>query len=470
MRNVLAGIIFILSTAPAFAQRTADYPRIRTTDATASTHDAPSADIVGSVRVWKTIFVDAATVTVDGTINRPPDLLFRVKWDVAGGGVAEVTEDRGIGMTRAAAGGPSILHLGTLPGGTSSVRVVADQGMEFLDGGAIGVSAANQGRLKYNVGTQTFQISANGSAFTTLASSGGAVPSSCALNEIPKWNGSAWACGTDLTGSGWGLTGNASSGTDFLGTTNTNDLVFKTNSTERGRFKQTDGDFYLTGGLQSTKGSGDILTGTSSQGSNVSYYTAPQRGAPSLPGATEGKIYFDSTSKTWKASQAGAAYIDMVSIHEVFPPMDAELPASAPAVMATRNNHKLLGFNDTTLNSAYWIGTLPPQYLSTDTLSVRVSWAAATATTGNVVWLVAIERLDTGTDIDADSFATAQTATTATLGTSGFTQRTTITFTNAQADTIVAGEPFRIRVQRDAANASDTMTGDAQVRIVEIVK
>lgn len=46
-------------------------------------------------------------------------------------------------------------------------------------------------------------------------------------------------------GSGWGLTGNAgtTAGTNFLGTTDAVDLVFKTNSTERARFVNSSGNF-----------------------------------------------------------------------------------------------------------------------------------------------------------------------------------------------------------------------------------
>jgi hypothetical protein len=57
---------------------------------------------------------------------------------------------------------------------------------------------------------------------------------SCGAGEIAKWNGVAWACGTDelgAGGSGWLLAGNAGTtpGIDFLGTTDNNALEFHVN-------------------------------------------------------------------------------------------------------------------------------------------------------------------------------------------------------------------------------------------------
>ncbi len=72
-----------------------------------------------------------------------------------------------------------------------------------------------------------------------------------------------------------------------------------------------------------------------------------------------------------------------------------------------------------------------------------------------------------GQDIDVDGFATQQTGTSTTNGTSGIVTRTSITLTQAQFDAITAGDAFRLRVQRVAGAGGDTMVGDAQVlRIV----
>ena len=88
-----------------------------------------------------------------------------------------------------------------------------------------------------------------------------------------------------------------------------------------------------------------------------------------------------------------------------------------------------------------------------------------TATSGNVRWGVQFEK--TGTDLDADSYDTNAQATSAANGTSGIESVASITITTI--DSLVAGDRFRLRVYRVAADATnDTMTGDAQLVSVEV--
>ncbi|MFO7679882.1 MAG: tail fiber domain-containing protein, partial [Chloroflexota bacterium] len=58
------------------------------------------------------------------------------------------------------------------------------------------------------------------------------LPQSCANDQIARWNGSAWNCANDNdTTTFWSLTGNdgTTPGTNFIGTTNNQALVFKVN-------------------------------------------------------------------------------------------------------------------------------------------------------------------------------------------------------------------------------------------------
>ncbi|MBZ0281689.1 MAG: hypothetical protein K8L97_13200, partial [Anaerolineae bacterium] len=56
----------------------------------------------------------------------------------------------------------------------------------------------------------------------------------CATNQIPKWNGTTWACAADNTGTAssfWSLTGNAGTTTsNFIGTTDETPLEFRVNN------------------------------------------------------------------------------------------------------------------------------------------------------------------------------------------------------------------------------------------------
>ena len=100
-------------------------------------------------------------------------------------------------------------------------------------------------------------------------------------------------------------------------------------------------------------------------------------------------------------------------------------------------------------------------------LTVYLHWMATTAITGNVVWTAEIERCNT--DLDADSFAAAQSVTDTCNGTSGIIEVASIAFTDgAQMDSLAAGEVFRIKVSRDADNGADTLVGDAELVAVEI--
>jgi hypothetical protein len=72
------------------------------------------------------------------------------------------------------------------------------------------------------------------------------------------------------------------------------------------------------------------------------------------------------------------------------------------------------------------------------------------------------------TDEDSDSFDTAATAGSTTNATSGIITTTEITITTI--DSVAAGDPFRIKVFRDADGTSgtDDMTGDAELVSVEV--
>ena len=145
-----------------------------------------------------------------------------------------------------------------------------------------------------------------------------------------------------------------------------------------------------------------------------------------------------------------------------FRPVDSEPPTSNYATLGSRNNHPLLLFDQTTQETAIFSGVLSPDYAGGG-LTVEV-WVCTTATSGTIGFDVAIERIDVSSlDIDADSFATAQTITATTVpGTAGQVLKLAVAITSgANMDSLAAGEAFRLRVRRDVAN--DTAAADAQV-------
>jgi hypothetical protein len=147
-----------------------------------------------------------------------------------------------------------------------------------------------------------------------------------------------------------------------------------------------------------------------------------------------------------------------------FTPRENQPPATAFATLDTRNSIAVLDFNDTTVQNAVFLDIIPQFAILTSGLKIRLIWTAATATTGDCVWQVALERMTT--DIDADSFDTAASATATTSGTSGIPNYTEITLTTI--DSVTAGDGFRLKVTRNATSASDTMTGDSELIAVEV--
>lgn len=155
----------------------------------------------------------------------------------------------------------------------------------------------------------------------------------------------------------------------------------------------------------------------------------------------------------------------------VFFPLGAEAPPSVFATLDTRNSHPVLDFDASTVEWTAWTGVLPSSYAGGG-VNVKIIWAATSATAGNVVWEAGFERIPVGAlDIDADSWATGQTSTGAADSVSGETTETTIALSNgAQMDSLAAGEMFRLYVQRNATNGSDTMTGDAELLAVVVTE
>lgn len=153
----------------------------------------------------------------------------------------------------------------------------------------------------------------------------------------------------------------------------------------------------------------------------------------------------------------------------IFNAQSAITPSTNYAYFDLRNNHPIISFIDSTTKTVNFESVIP-RYYSSNGLTVNLYWMASTATTGSVVWSVAFERLLAGTDdLDSDSFATANTVTTATNATSGVLTQSSIAFTNgAQIDSLAAGDVVRLQVSRLGANGSDTLTDIAQLFMIEI--
>lgn len=122
-----------------------------------------------------------------------------------------------------------------------------------------------------------------------------------------------------------------------------------------------------------------------------------------------------------------------------------------------------LAFDAATLESVFF--RLRAVRYGSGNLTVDLDWYADTASTGAVVWGAAIAAISPNADTqdtETDALATASTATTTHLGTTGQRlHRTTVTVSNL--DSLAADDHVVLQIYRDAANGSDTLTGDAIV-------
>lgn len=140
-------------------------------------------------------------------------------------------------------------------------------------------------------------------------------------------------------------------------------------------------------------------------------------------------------------------------------------PTANAASFGLRNNQPLWEFDGSAAEQMVFSDVMPQAY---DGGGVSVFlWVTVDGTGGDLDFDVEFER-GTGQDIDADSFAAAQsTDGTAVPGTSGVRVQIEIAFTDgAQMDSVVAGDPFRIRVTRQGGD--DTNNDDAQMLEIEI--
>lgn len=156
----------------------------------------------------------------------------------------------------------------------------------------------------------------------------------------------------------------------------------------------------------------------------------------------------------------------------IFTPLHASYPASNYATPDLRNQHPVLDFDGSTDEECYFEGVLPSHYAG-GSIVIDVYVALTSAISGTSRWQTDIERQNSaGPDLDTDSFVgTFQSAGGTASGTSGIATVISITHTaGAQMDSLAAGEPFRLKLRRDADGTSgtDDIATDAEVTRVVI--
>lgn len=148
---------------------------------------------------------------------------------------------------------------------------------------------------------------------------------------------------------------------------------------------------------------------------------------------------------------------------------DGSASNAAPALQRVKSSASApspyflqLAFDASTEEQACWSLRMPADYASAPIL--KVQYKMASATSGNVIIegrLAAVTDGDSQ-DVDAKAFGTANTSSaTAVPGTAGHLDEISLTLTNA--DSVAAGDFVVVYLNRDAANGSDTATGDMEI-------
>lgn len=119
---------------------------------------------------------------------------------------------------------------------------------------------------------------------------------------------------------------------------------------------------------------------------------------------------------------------------------------------------------DATVEEALFFRFLASDYIS-GSVVVNLDWYAATATSGAVVWgaqLSAITSDADTQDVETDGLPAVTLVTDTHLGTVGRRlHRASVTLSGAALDSLAPNDLCSLRISRQAANAGDTMAGDA---------
>ena len=149
-----------------------------------------------------------------------------------------------------------------------------------------------------------------------------------------------------------------------------------------------------------------------------------------------------------------------------FTPQCNEPPATNFATLDLRNEHPVLDF---ALNEIAIFSSIFPRNYSGLGLTVLLHYAMSVDVADDIKLEISFERIGEVLDIDGDSFAAAQdTGDIVVPGTCGLVNIISTVHTDgAQIDGLLAGEGFRLKVERVAVAGVDA-ANDLELRFIEI--
>jgi len=167
------------------------------------------------------------------------------------------------------------------------------------------------------------------------------------LYELPDASGTLALLSDIPTSSGWQLTGNAGTtpGTDFIGTTDAKDVIFKANGVQRLRIDNVYGDIYTPGSFRAS-GSGDTsVQATGSNGVAMIAQDATSKGYLYLGNGGAGDVQIQCNNLTGSR------------IHQL-PDADGTIALTSDIVASYKVYTALLNFDGSTVSAIVLQNTL----------------------------------------------------------------------------------------------------------------
>jgi hypothetical protein len=215
------------------------------------------------------------------------------------------------------------------------------------------------------------------------------------------------------------------------------------------------------------------LTATGSAVNEITLANAASGNAPTITASGETNVSLNLVPKGTGTLQGGGSAIRIAGKETMWIPAAAMYAASTNGAdaeqvetTATRPDMKVFDFDASTKQYTQFTVAMPKSW-NEGTLTYQVYWAPSTTNTGNAIFGLQGVACADGDTIDV-AYGTAIEVTDAGIGTVEDQQITSESSAMTVAGSPAAGEQTYFQLYRDAADGSDTFTGECRVLGVKI--
>ena len=215
------------------------------------------------------------------------------------------------------------------------------------------------------------------------------------------------------------------------------------------------------------------LTATGSAVNEITLANAASGNAPTITASGETNVSLNLVPKGTGTLQGGGSAIRIAGKETMWIPAAAMYAASTNGAdaeqvetTATRPDMKVFDFDASTKQYTQFTVAMPKSW-NEGTLTYQVYWAPSTTNTGNAIFGLQGVACADGDTIDV-AYGTAIEVTDAGIGTVEDQQITSESSAMTVAGSPAAGEQTYFQLYRDAADGSDTFTGESRVLGVKI--